>query len=62
MQATIKSYIEQALQAQGFVCPNLGPFQCKTNSIVFKDVALDMGLEYTAVNKKTVMVRCKVVN
>lgn len=62
MQATIKAYIEQALQAQGYVCPSLGPLQCKTNGIVFKDIALDMGLEYTVINKKAVMVRCKAVN
>ena len=57
----IKSYIEQALQAQGFVCPSLGPIQCRTNQLVFKDVALTMGLEYTVVAGKTVMVRCKVI-
>ena len=57
----IKAYIEAAIQTQGFVCPNLGPIQCRTNGIVFKDVALDMGLEYTVINKKTVMVRCKAI-
>lgn len=57
----IKAYIEAALNAQGYVCPNVGPLQCRTNGIVFRDVALDMGLEYTVINKKTVMVRCKAV-
>lgn len=55
----IKAYIEAALNAQGYVCPSLGHLQCRTNGIVFRDVALDMGLEYTVINKKTVMVRCK---
>ena len=58
---TIKAYIEAALTTQGYVCPNVGPLQCRTNGIVFKDVALDMGLEYTVINKKIVMVRCKVI-
>lgn len=57
----IKAYIEAALTAQGFVCPTTGPLQCHTNGIVFKDIALGMGLEYTVINKKTVMVRCKVI-
>lgn len=57
----IKAYIEAALNTQGFVCPTTGPLQCRTNGIVFRDVALDMGLEYTVINKKTVMVRCKAV-
>lgn len=57
----IKAYIEQALNTVGYVCPSLGPLQCRTNGIVFKDVALDMGLEYAEVNKKTVMVRCKAI-
>lgn len=57
----IKSYIEQALNTVGYVCPNLGPLQCRTNGIVFKDVALDMGLEYIVVAGKTVMVRCKAI-
>lgn len=58
---TIKAYIEAALTTQGYVCPSLGHLQCRTNGIVFRDVALDMGLEYTVINKKTVMVRCKAV-
>jgi hypothetical protein len=57
----IKAYIEAAIQSQGFVCPNIGPLQCRTNSIVFKDVALDMGLEYVTLKGRTVMVRCKAI-
>lgn len=55
----IKSYIEEAIKTQGYVCPSLGPLQCKTNGLVFKDVALNMGLEYTKLNGKCVMVLCK---
>lgn len=57
----IKAYIEQALKTQGYVCPSVGPLHCGTNGIVFKDVALTMGLEYTIINKKTVMVLCKAI-
>lgn len=57
----IQAYIEQALNTVGYVCPSMGPIQCGTNGIVFKDVALDMGLEYTVVNGKTVMVLCKAI-
>lgn len=57
----IQAYIEQALNTVGYVCPSLGHLQCRTNGIVFRDVALDMGLEYTVINKKTVMVRCKAI-
>ena len=55
----IKTYIEEAIKIQGYVCPSIGPLECKTNGIVFKDVAMDMGLEYTSLNGKCVMVRCK---
>lgn len=57
----IQAYIEQALNTVGYVCPSMGPIQCGTNGVVFKDVALDMGMDYAEVNKKTVMVRCKTV-
>lgn len=55
----VKVYIESSLSTLGYVCPSVGPIKCATNQLVFKDIALDMGLEYTTLGKRTVMVKCK---
>lgn len=55
----IKTYIINKLASQGYIDTGMAPYECKTNSIVFLDIAYDMGLHVVEIHGKSVLTAVK---